>query len=317
MAGPAAEARKSAGPLTNKQAWDALADPGDPTCLVPRAKRNHAFLCAMAPHDIPRTVLITGATSGIGEATARKFAREGWRVIITGRRRDRLEALKRVLEGLHGTLEGGTAVHALRFDVRDRQEVERAMGTLPLEWRVIDLLVNNAGLALGLDPFPAGDPADWDTMIDTNLKGLLNVSRAVTPGMVARRSGHIINIGSTAGKDAYAKGNVYCATKYAVDGLTKSMRIDLLPHGIKVTQVAPGAAETGFSEVRFHGDRDRAKQAYAGFTPLTGQDVADIIFFAATLPPHVCINDLVVTPTAQANSTMLFRGGDVAGEKRH
>lgn len=253
------------------------------------------------------TILITGATSGIGEACARLFAKEDWRVVITGRRRDRLDALKRELEGLHGTIEGGTAVHALRFDVRNRQEVEGAIAALPAEWTAIDVLVNNAGLALGWEAFPEGDPADWDTMIDTNLKGLLNVSRAVTPGMVARGCGHIINIGSTAGKDAYAKGNVYCATKYAVDGLTKAMRIDLLPHGIKVTQVAPGATETEFSEVRFHGDRDRAKQAYAGFTPLTGQDVADIIFFTATLPPHVCINDIVVTPTAQANSTTLYR----------
>jgi NADP-dependent 3-hydroxy acid dehydrogenase YdfG len=256
----------------------------------------------------PRTIFITGATSGIGEACARHFAREGWRVVITGRRRDRLEVLKRELEGLHGTLEGGTAVHALRFDVRNRQEVAQAIAALPAEWSAIDVLVNNAGLALGLEAFPEGDPEDWDTMIDTNLKGLLNVSRAITPGMVARGSGHIINIGSTAGKDAYAKGNVYCATKYAVDGLTKAMRIDLLPYGIKVTQVAPGAVQTEFSEVRFHGDRDRAKQAYAGFMPLTGKDVAVVVYFAATQPAHVCLNDIVVTPTAQANSTTIFRG---------
>jgi NADP-dependent 3-hydroxy acid dehydrogenase YdfG len=255
----------------------------------------------------PRTILITGATSGFGEAMARLFAREGWRVIITGRRRDRLDALKRELEGLHGTIDGGTTVHALRFDVRNRQEVERAIASLPAEWSTIDVLVNNAGLALGLETFPEGDPEDWDTMIDTNVKGLLNVSRAVTPGMVARGSGHIINIGSTAGKGAYAKGNVYCATKYAVDGLTKAMRIDLLPYGIKVTQVAPGAAETEFSEVRFHGDKKRANQTYAGFTPLTAKDVAAVVYFAATQPPHVCLNDIVVTPTAQANSTTLFR----------
>ncbi len=255
----------------------------------------------------PRTIFITGATSGIGEACARHFAREGWRVVITGRRRDRLEVLKRELEGLHGTLEGGTAVHALRFDVRNRQEVARAIAALPAEWSAIDVLVNNAGLALGLEAFPEGDPEDWDTMIDTNLKGLLNVSHAITPGMVAQGSGHIINIGSTAGKDAYARGNVYCATKYAVDGLAKAMRIDLLPHGIKVTQVAPGAVQTEFSEVRFHGDRDRAMQAYAGFTPLTGKDVAAVVYFAATQPPHVCLNDIVVTPTAQANSTTIYK----------
>lgn len=261
----------------------------------------------MEPAARPRTILITGATSGFGEAMARLFAKEGWRVIIAGRRRDRLEVLKRELEGLHGSLEGGTTVHALRFDVRDRQEVERAIASLPPDWSAIDVLVNNAGLALGLEAFPEGDPEDWDTMIDTNLKGLLYVSRAVAPGMVARGNGHIINIGSTAGKDAYAKGNVYCATKYAVDGLTKAMRIDLLPHGIKVTQVAPGAAETEFSEVRFHGDAERAKQAYAGFTPLTAKDVAAIVLFAATQPPHVCLNDIVVTPTAQANSMTIFR----------
>ncbi len=249
-----------------------------------------------------RTILITGATSGFGEAMARKFASEGWRVIITGRRRDRLDALKLELEGLHGPV-----VQALRCDVRNRTEVEHAVASLPAEWSSIDVLVNNAGLALGLEAFPDGDPEDWDTMIDTNLKGLLNVSRAVTPGMVARGGGHIINIGSTAGKDAYAKGNVYCATKFAVDGLTKAMRIDLLPHGIKVTQVAPGAAETEFSEVRFHGDAERAKQTYAGFTPLTAKDVAAVVFFAATQPPHVCLNDIVVTPTAQANSTTIFR----------
>ncbi|MBS1546887.1 MAG: SDR family NAD(P)-dependent oxidoreductase [Bacteroidetes bacterium] len=249
-----------------------------------------------------RTILITGSTSGFGEAMARTFASEGWRVIITGRRRDRLDALKRELEGLHGPV-----VQALRFDVRNRTEVEHAIASLPPEWSTIDVLVNNAGLALGLEAFPDGDPEYWDTMIDTNLKGLLNVSRAVTPGMVARGGGHLINIGSTAGKDAYAKGNVYCATKHAVDGLTKAMRIDLLPHGIKVTQVAPGAAETEFSEVRFHGDRDRAMQAYAGFTPLTAKDVAAVVYFAATQPPHVCLNDIVVTPTAQANSTTIFR----------
>jgi NADP-dependent 3-hydroxy acid dehydrogenase YdfG len=160
---------------------------------------------------------------------------------------------------------------------------------------------------LGLETFPDGDPKDWDTMIDTNVKGVLHVSKAVVPGMVARGAGHVINIGSTAGKDAYAKGNVYSATKFAVDGLTKAMRIDLLPHGIKVTQVAPGAADTGFSTVRFHGDQDRAKQTYAGFVPLSAADVADVVYFAATRPAHVCLNDIVVTPTAQANSTTIFR----------
>jgi 3-hydroxy acid dehydrogenase/malonic semialdehyde reductase len=251
-------------------------------------------------------VLITGATSGIGEATARRFAAEGWRVIINGRRRDRLDALKRELQGLHGTLEGGQ-VHALRFDVRDNAEVERAFSGLPEDWRAIDLLVNNAGLAAGLDPIQTGQLADWDQMIDTNLKGLLHVSRAVIPGMIERGRGHIINIGSVAGKEVYPRGNVYCATKHAVDALTKAMRQDLLPHGIKVTQIAPGLAETEFSLVRFKGDERLASVPYQGMEPLRGADIANLIWFAATLPPHMCINDLVVTPTAQANSTLVCR----------
>ena len=251
-------------------------------------------------------VLITGATSGIGEATARRFAAEGWRVIINGRRRDRLDALKRELQGLHGTLEGGQ-VHALRFDVRDNAEVERAFSGLPADWRAIDLLVNNGGLAAGLDPIQTGQLADWDQMIDTNLKGLLHVSRAVIPGMIERGRGHIINIGSVAGKEVYPRGNVYCATKHAVDALTKAMRQDLLPHGIKVTQIAPGLAETEFSLVRFKGDERLASVPYQGMEPLRGADIANLIWFAATLPPHMCINDLVVTPTAQANSTLVCR----------
>lgn len=249
-----------------------------------------------------KLILITGATSGFGEATARLFAAEGWRVIISGRRRDRLDALKRELEGLNGPV-----VHALRMDVRDRAEVERAIAGLPAEWSSVDVLLNNAGLASGLDPIQDGDIDDWEKMIDTNVKGLLYVTRAVVPGMTARNSGHIINIGSTAGKEVYPKGNVYCATKHAVDALTKALRIDLVSHGIKVTQIAPGAAETEFSEVRFGGDAARAKQVYQGFQPLKPEDVADIVLYAATLPPHVCINDLVVTSTAQANSTTIHR----------
>ncbi|HEY0978106.1 MAG TPA: SDR family oxidoreductase [Flavobacteriales bacterium] len=250
-----------------------------------------------------KLILITGATSGFGEASARLFAAEGWRVIISGRRRDRLDALKRELEGLHGPV-----VHALRMDVRDRAEVERAIAGLPADWSSVDVLLNNAGLASGLDPIQEGDIDDWEKMIDTNVKGLLYVTRAVVPGMTARNSGHIINIGSTAGKEVYPKGNVYCATKFAVDALTKAMRIDLVAHGIKVTQIAPGAAETEFSEVRFGGDAVRAKQVYQGFQPLRPEDVANIILYAAALPAHVCINDLVVTGTAQANSTTIHRG---------
>lgn len=254
-----------------------------------------------------KTILITGATSGFGEASARRFAAEGWRVIITGRRRDRLDALQRELEGLHGTVERGHVAHVLRFDVRDRAAVDAAIAGLPPEWNTIDVLLNNAGLAAGLAPLQEGSADDWDRMLDTNVKGLLNVSRAVIPGMIKRKRGHIINIGSTAGKEVYAKGNVYCASKFAVDALTKAMRIDLLEHGVKVTQIAPGAAETEFSVVRFSGDEDRAKQVYQGFDPLRAEDIADIVHYVATLPSHVCINDLVVTPTAQANSMNIVR----------
>src|SRR5690606_25400011 len=202
--------------------------------------------------------------------------------------------------------EGGQ-VHALRFDVRDNAEVERAFSGLPADWRAIDLLVNNAGLAAGLDPIQTGQLADWDQMIDTNLKGLLHVSRAVIPGMIERGRGHIIDLGSVAGKEVYPRGNVYCATKHAVDALSKAMRQDLLPHGIKVTQIAPGLAETEFSLVRFKGDERLASVPYQGMEPLRGADIANLIWFAATLPPHMCINDLVVTPTAQANSTLVCR----------
>jgi 3-hydroxy acid dehydrogenase/malonic semialdehyde reductase len=250
----------------------------------------------------PRTILITGATSGFGEATARRFAREGWRTIITGRRQERLDLLRQEL-----TADGGQ-VQALCFDVRDRAAVDAACESLPATWRDLDVLVNNAGLAAGFEPIQDGRPEDWDRMLDTNVKGLLHMSRAVIPGMIARRSGHLINIGSLAGKEVYPKGNVYCATKHAVDALTKGMRQDLLPHGIKVTQIAPGLAQTEFSLVRFHGDAQRAEQPYAGITPLNGDDIADLVWFAANLPPHVCINDLVVTPTAQASSTLVQRG---------
>ncbi len=251
-------------------------------------------------------ILITGATAGIGEATARRFASEGWRVIISGRRRDRLETLKRELQGLHGMLEGGS-VHALRFDVRDNAEVSRALESLPEEWQNIDVLVNNAGLAAGFDSIQDGDLNDWNLMLDTNVKGLLHVSRAVIPGMIARGKGHVINIGSTAGKEVYPKGNVYCASKHAVEALSKAMRQDLLEHGIKVTQISPGLAETEFSLVRFKGDEGKAKVPYQGMVPLRGEDIANLVWFSTTLPAHVCINDLVVTPTAQANSVLVRR----------
>ncbi|MCB9170877.1 MAG: SDR family oxidoreductase [Flavobacteriales bacterium] len=254
-----------------------------------------------------KIILITGATSGFGEAMARRFAAEGHRVILSGRRRDRLEALRRELEGLHGTIAGNTVVHAVHMDVRDRSGVERTIAALPPEWQAIDVLVNNAGLAAGFDPIQDGDPDDWDRMLDTNVKGILHVTRAVVQGMIARNGGHIINIGSVAGKEVYPKGNVYCATKHAVDALTRALRIDLLPHGIKVTQIAPGLAETEFSIVRFHGDAQKAEAVYKGFEPLHGEDIAELAHYVTALPPHVCVNDLVVMPTAQGSSVLVER----------
>lgn len=243
------------------------------------------------------TTLITGASSGIGEACARRFAREGWRLILTGRRAERLEQLADELAIAHQT-----ESLVLVFDIRDREETAQVLGSLPDEWKDIDLLVNNAGLAAGLDPIQAGDIDDWETMIDTNIKGLLYVTRAVSPGMVARGSGHIINIGSVAGREVYPNGAVYSATKHAVDALSKGMRIDLLPHGIKVTQIAPGAAETEFSLVRFKGDQERSAGVYKGYTPLTGDDIAELCHYVTTLPAHVNINDILVMPQAQAGA---------------
>lgn len=242
-----------------------------------------------------KTVLITGATSGIGEATAIKFAEATYRLIITGRRKDRLNDLTE-----HLVQEYGIDVLPLCFDVRDLRQVEKYLGNLPEEWQKIDILVNNAGLAAGLSHIDDGDRDDWDRMIDTNVKGLLYVTRAIVPGMVSRQSGHIINISSIAGKEVYENGNVYCASKHAVEALSKGMRIDLLKHGIKVTNIAPGMVETEFSLVRFRGDRERADAVYNGIRALKGEDVAEVIFYCTSLPAHVCINDLVITPTAQA-----------------
>ena len=247
-----------------------------------------------------KIALITGATSGIGEAIALKFAQKDINVIITGRRLDKLNALKSNI-----TSNTKANILALKMDVTDRESVERVINGLPDEWKSIDILVNNAGLAVGLDPIQHGNPDDWEQMIDTNLKGLLYVSKAVLPLMIARQKGHIINIGSIAGKEVYPKGNVYCATKHAVDALTKSMRIDLLGNGIKVTQIAPGLVETEFSLVRFKGDEERASKVYQGYKPLEGKDIADIAFFITTLPDHVCVNDILMTPLAQANSTIV------------
>ncbi|MFT3681755.1 MAG: SDR family oxidoreductase [Ferruginibacter sp.] len=244
-----------------------------------------------------KIVLITGATSGIGEACARKFAAAGYHLIVTGRRAERLEILKRELE-----VHYGTKVLALNFDVQDREAVNQHLGDLPEEWRNIDILINNAGLAAGRDSFENADMEDWETMLNTNVHGLLYVSRAVLPYMIKRKSGHIVNMGSVAGKEVYENGNVYCASKFAVDAISKSMRIDLLKHNIKITAIHPGAVETEFALVRFKGDEHKAAATYQGLTPLTGADIADTIFYCTQLPAHVCINDLVITCTQQAGT---------------
>jgi NADP-dependent 3-hydroxy acid dehydrogenase YdfG len=244
-----------------------------------------------------KIILITGATSGFGKAMAEKFASEGWNCIITGRRSDRLEALAKELQTRYAI-----QTLPLLFDVQNRDAVFAALSNLPDEWQNIDILVNNAGLALGRDSFENADLDDWDTMMDTNVKGMMYVTKAVLPYMTPRKKGHIINMGSVAGKEVYKDGNGYCASKFAVDALSKSMRIDLLPHQIKVTAIHPGAAETEFAIVRFKGDETKAKQVYDGYTPLHAEDIADIAFYCANLPAHVCINDLVVTCTAQADA---------------
>jgi 3-hydroxy acid dehydrogenase/malonic semialdehyde reductase len=249
-----------------------------------------------------KIVLITGATSGIGKACAEKFAANGHNLIITGRRSGRLDEIENQLKEKYGV-----DVLTLNFDVRDKSEVNRAIGSLESPWSAIDILVNNAGLAVGLNTLQEGETDDWERMIDTNIKGLLYVSRAVLPGMTERRRGHVINIGSIAGKEVYPGGNVYCATKHAVDALTKAMRIDTVKYGIKVTQVAPGAVETEFSVVRFKGDREKADAVYKGFEPLHPEDIAEVVYFSTTLPAHVNINDMVVMPTAQASATIFHK----------
>lgn len=248
-----------------------------------------------------KKVLITGASSGFGKAIAKKFAASGHDLIITGRRAERLETLAEELRSLHGI-----NVLVKVFDVQDRDAVFAALQDDPA-LQDLDILVNNAGLALGRDHFDQGNIDDWETMIDTNLKGLLYVTRAILPGMIKRGSGHIINIGSTAGKEAYEKGNVYCATKTGVDAISQSMRIDLLKHRIKVTVVHPGAAETEFSMVRFKGDEKTAQSVYEGYKPLQAEDVADTVYYCANLPEHVCINSVVMTCTSQANSFYLHK----------
>ena len=244
-----------------------------------------------------KTAFITGASSGIGRATAVALANAGFQLVVTGRRRERLEELVQQV--------APTPVHILTFDVRNRTETEQAVASLPEAFRDIDVLINNAGNAHGLGPIQEGNPDDWDAMLDGNVKGLLYVTHALLPGMTARQQGHIINIGSIAGLEAYANGNVYCASKAAVDSLTKGMRLDLLPSGIKVAEVNPGAVETEFSQVRFKGDTQRADAVYKGFEPLRAEDIADVIQFMVTRPAHVNIAEVLILPAAQASATTI------------
>lgn len=245
---------------------------------------------------------ITGATSGIGRAIAFQLASHEYDLILTGRREKLLNEISQTL-----TFEFGIRILPLCFDIRKKEEAEKYLGHLPSEWQNVDVLVNNAGLAAGFHPIHEGDLADWEQMIDTNIKGLLYATRYIVPLMTARQSGHIINISSIAGKEVYPNGNVYCATKHAIEGLTKGMRIDLLPYGIKVTSISPGAVETEFSLVRFKGDEKRAKEVYKGYQPLKAEDIAEAVWFALSRPPHVNINDILIMPAAQANAVFFDR----------
>jgi len=256
---------------------------------------------------MPKIVFITGATAGFGKACAEKFASQGFDLILNGRREERLHEIKSDLEKRFNI-----AVCLLPFDVRDKHQTFNAIENLPEAWQAIDILINNAGLALGRDYFEEANLEDWDSMIDTNVKGLLYVSKAVLPFMIKHNAskdsaGHVINLGSIAGKEVYEKGNVYCASKFAVDAISQSMRIDLLRHGIKVTNIQPGAAETEFGIVRFKGDVSTAKKVYDGLEPLSASDVADVIYYTATLPPHVCINEIIITCIRQANTIYFNR----------
>lgn len=259
---------------------------------------NKAYFIQFIIHIPMKIALITGATSGIGEACALKFLEAGYRVIATGRNVERLNSLKEKY---------GQKIYPLVFDVRDREVTEMSLKSLPVEWSEIDVLINNAGLALGLEPEYEGDYNDWDTMIDTNIKGLLTVTRTIVPGMIERGKGHIINIGSVAGDAAYANGNVYCASKAAVKALTDGLRIDVAHTPLRVTLLKPGLVETRFSNVRFHGDDERAEKVYQGITPLTGADIADAALYAANAPEHVQIAEMLILATHQASGSVIYR----------
>lgn len=249
-----------------------------------------------------KTALITGATSGIGKACAHLFAQQGYQLVLVARREEKLKEVAQHLADKYAV-----EIQILIADVRDNSVLKEVFESLPEDWKQIDVLINNAGLSQGLDPVQNGDTNDWDTMIDTNVKGLLYVTKIVSNWMIAAKKGHIINIGSIAGKEVYPNGNVYCATKHAVDALNKGMRLDLLPHGIKVTAINPGMVETEFSVVRFKGDEDKAKKVYEGLEPLLAQDIADAIWFVVSRPAHVNINDMLIMPTAQASATVVNR----------
>ena len=249
-----------------------------------------------------KIALITGATSGIGKATALQLAENNYDIIITGRRNERLASLKEKIVNKYKT-----NVKILNFDIRKKEEVNKSIASLSDKWTNIDVLINNAGLAAGTEAIFEGDIDKWERMIDTNIKGLLYISRKIMPLMIDRKKGHIVNIGSVAGKEVYLNGNVYCGTKHAVDAITKAMRIDLLPYNIKVTQIAPGAVETEFSIVRFSGDKDKAKDVYNGYNPLIADDIADAVVYVVSRPAHVNINDMLIMPTAQANTSHILR----------
>jgi NADP-dependent 3-hydroxy acid dehydrogenase YdfG len=250
-----------------------------------------------------KIVFITGATSGIGKATAYKLAEIGFDIIITGRRANLLEEIEKDIKNKYKV-----RAISLKLDVRDRKDCEKIINKLPKEWKSIDILINNAGLAAGLETIQDGNYDNWDKMIDTNIKGLLNITRLISPILISKNEGHIINIGSIAGKEVYPNGNIYCATKHAVDALTKAMRIDMLQHNIKVTAINPGMVETEFSIVRFEGDKNKAKAVYEGLEPLYANDIAEAIEFCVTRPKHVNINDMLIMPTIQASATIINRG---------